>query len=187
MLLADLDNDGWKDMYITNGLGKDLTNNDFLFYKQSVYSQDYRFGGNNNSGNHLDKGQIETLRKELDKYGSLKINNYLFRNNHDLTFMDAGAAAGMNTPSVSQGAVYADLDNDGDLDLIVNNMNQDAFVWKNDLRQSPTDSLNNFLTLHLLGDIAKFKWIWSADGIVFRWQCTKPGTKSGAGLYFFGR
>jgi enediyne biosynthesis protein E4 len=152
VLLADLDNDGWKDMYITNGLGKDLTNNDFLFYKQSVYSQGYRFGGNNNSGNNLDKGQIETLRKELDKYGSLKINNYLFRNNHDLTFMDAGKAVGINTPSVSQGAVYADLDNDGDLDLIVNNMNQDAFVWKNELRQSPVDSSNNFLTLHLTGD-----------------------------------
>ena len=152
VLLADLDNDGWKDMYITNGLGKDLTNNDFLFYKQSVYSQDYRFGGNNNSGNHLDKGQIETLRKELDKYGSLKINNYLFRNNHDLTFTDDGAASGINTPSVSQGAVYADLDNDGDLDLIVNNMNQEAFVWKNELRQSTADSTNNFLTLHLTGD-----------------------------------
>ncbi len=138
VLMADFDNDGWKDLYITNGLAKDLTNNDFLFFWQSFYNQEYQFGGPKSSGPLLDTRQIRTLQTELDKYGSLTLNNFFFHNDGEgFHFSDLTLDAGMRTPSISQGAVYVDLDNDGNLDLVVNNMNQPAFVWKNESRKRP--------------------------------------------------
>ncbi len=133
--MADFDNDGWKDIHITNGLAKDLTNNDFLLYRDE----------------HASWGN-KALRKDLDAYGTIKVNNYLYRNNGNLGFTDVTESAGLDIPSVSHGAVYVDLDNDGDLDLVVNNMTQEAFVWKNELRSSVKDSVHNFLTFLLRGD-----------------------------------
>jgi hypothetical protein len=154
VLIADLDNDGWKDMYITNGMARDLTNNDFLFYWQSMYRTDYSFGGGSKDSRELTKDQIRSVQQELDKYGSVRLDNYFFlnRGGGDLRFDDRTAAAGLAIPSVSQGAVYADLDNDGNLDLIVNNMNQEAFIWKNASKEGPSDSTHHFLTISLRGD-----------------------------------
>jgi len=168
VLMADFDNDGWKDMYVSNGLAKDLTNNDFLFFWQSFYTHDYQFGHSNNTGTLLEKNQVRILQKELDKYGSLRLNNFFFHNvggdsgttaagdpsarsASALHFTDMSADAGIITPAISQGAVYVDLDNDGDLDLVVNNMNQPAFVWKNETRSTAADSGSNFLTISLIG------------------------------------
>ncbi|MEI9808679.1 MAG: FG-GAP-like repeat-containing protein [Bacteroidota bacterium] len=92
----------------------------------------------------LDAATIELLRKNIDKYGSIKMDNYFFHNNGDLTFSDITRQSGFAVPSISNGAAYADLDNDGDLDLVVNNMNQEAFVWRNEIRQSAKDSTQNF-------------------------------------------
>lgn len=144
VLMADFDNDGWKDIQITNGLAKDLTNNDFLFFRTSRYV-------NPVEETRPLESSAESLRKDLDSYGSIKIKNYFYHNNADLTFSNATALTGMDIPSISHGAIYADLDNDGDLDMVMNNMNQEAFVWKNELRQSSKDSSHNFLTVQLKG------------------------------------
>jgi len=140
VLMADFDNDGWKDIQITNGLAKDLTNNDFLFFRSSQAAD----------GKATDNSAA-ALRKDLDAYGSIKINNYFFHNNQDLSFSNTTTSTGMDVPSISHGAVYADLDNDGDLDMVMNNMNQEAFVWRNEARKTANDSTYNYLTLKLEG------------------------------------
>ena len=144
VLLADLDNDGLKDVHITNGLAKDLTNNDFLFFRHGRHQ--VMTGAESNPNNDTTR-----LIKELDSYGEVRIHNYLFRNSGDLRFENATSSSGLSSPSISQGAVQVDLDNDGDLDLVVNNMNQPAFLWRNEIRQSVTDSTANFLSLQLKG------------------------------------
>lgn len=151
ILMADFNNDGWKDMHITNGLGKDVTNNDYATFRNAqTHVTNYTFGGGT-SQQPLDKSTIASLREEIDEYGSVSMENYFYQNNGDLTFRNISAAVGFAVPSISSGAVYADLDNDGDLDLVVNNINQDAFVWRNELRQSMTDTVQNFLSVQLNG------------------------------------
>jgi hypothetical protein len=154
VLMADFNNDGWKDMYITNGMARDLTNNDFLFYWQSMYQPAYGFGGGKADSRGLTPEQISMVRKELEKYGSVPLDNYLFMNRGggDLRLDDCTKAAGLDVPSISQGAVYADLDNDGNLDIIVNNMNMEASVWKNQTFAGIADSSHHFLTVELKGD-----------------------------------
>lgn len=152
VLLADFDNDGWKDMYVTNGLAKDLTNSDFLSFRKNVEEQGYNFGGHHEALNANNQHTIDVLRKKLDEYGSIKVPNYLFLNKQGLQFKNITGDAGLEIPSISQGAAYVDLDNDGDLDLVVNNMNQEAFILRNDLRKSSADTLHNFLTVQLKGD-----------------------------------
>ncbi len=148
VLLADFDNDGWKDMYVTNGIAKDLTNNDFAYYKKASEDGGYRF---NEAKAATEEDRKQTLKK-LDDYGEVKQKNYLFLNNHNLGFKEVTDSIGMGEPSVSQGCVYADLDNDGDLDLVTNNMNGPAFIYRNELRQALTDSTHNFLSISLKGD-----------------------------------
>ena len=150
VLMADFDNDGWKDVHITNGLAKDVTNNDYAAFRNAQVQNNYTFGGGA-AGKKLDKKTITALRKNLDGYGSINVDNYFFHNNGNTTFTNATEATGLNIPSVSNGAAYADLDNDGDLDLVVNNMNQEAFIWRNEVRTSVKDSTNNFITLQLTG------------------------------------
>ncbi|ASV29177.1 VCBS repeat-containing protein [Maribacter cobaltidurans] len=119
-LLADYDNDGFKDLYVTNGFLRDLGNLDYINY-QNIYD--------NPLGDYEAK-----LRKKLESIRNLpaaKLNNYAYRNKGDVTFENVTEAWGIDTPSCSNGAAYADLDNDGDLDLIVNNVNQPAFLFEN--------------------------------------------------------
>lgn len=153
VLMADFDNDGWKDMYITNGLAKDVTNNDYAAFRSEQSAAGYNFSGSGGRGK-MDKETISVLRKHLDEYGSVKVANYFYRNKGNLTFDNSTADAGLDEPSVSNGAAYADLDNDGDLDLVVNNMNQEAFVWRNNLRASAKDTTQNFLSVQLKGEVS---------------------------------
>ena len=119
-LFADFDNDGWKDLFISNGIFKDITNLDFVKYT-SGYSNNYI----KPSG---DKGEMWQLIQQMP---SAKLHNYIFRNNHDLTFTNVTKDWGFTKSSVSNGSAYADLDNDGDLDLIQNNLNDESSILRN--------------------------------------------------------
>jgi hypothetical protein len=141
VLLADFDNDGWKDMHITNGIGRDFINSDFLEFSSNIF--------NSNLGK---KEQQEAIRKKLAALKNIKLPNYLFINKQDLTFEDRSDSSGINEPSMSNGAVYADLDNDGDLDLVVNNINKDAFVFINNTNQKGKPLKVHYLSLGLEGD-----------------------------------
>ncbi len=134
-LFADYDNDGWKDLYITNGYLRDFTNMDFMKYMND-YVQ---------SKGRLKKEDVLELIKQMP---SSNLLNYMYRNNGDLTFQNIGKQWGLNTPSNSNGAAYADLDNDGDLDLIVNNINSPAFIYRN---ETGKQLQNHYLELKLKG------------------------------------
>ena len=136
-LFADFDNDGWKDLFITNGFLKDLTNMDFVKFSDA-YTAKFAKGS---------MGPKEFM-SVLAKMPSTNVSNYIYKNNGDLTFSNQGAEWGVNIPSNSNGAVYADLDNDGDLDLVTNNINEPAFVYQN---QSSEQRKNHFLQLKLEG------------------------------------
>ncbi|MEO6284957.1 MAG: VCBS repeat-containing protein [Dyadobacter sp.] len=118
-LFADFDNDGYKDLFVSNGYLRDYTNKDFL-----KYWGDYKVR------RAVDKEPLQ-LMDLIKAMPSTKLANYMFRNNQDLTFTKIQDVWGMEVPSISSGAVYADLDNDGDLDLVVSNINDPAFVYQN--------------------------------------------------------
>ena len=137
-LFADYDNDGWKDLYVTNGYVRDYTNQDFLKYMADFMQ------------NRPSNPQREDVLELVHRMPSSNVANYAFRNrggqNGDVTFENAGAAWGLTQVSNSTGAAYADLDNDGDLDLIVNNTNQPAFIFQNE-----TNKKRHYLALNLAG------------------------------------
>ena len=145
VLIADLDNDGWKDIHITNGLGRDPTNADFLEYRHNTVTQS---GIPDN-----DAEQRKGFMEHLNSLGEVKLRNYLYRNTGNLSFEDISEKGGIDQLSISNGAVYADLDNDGDLDLVTSNINGKAFIMRNDNRNNIDSNINNhFLTLALNGD-----------------------------------
>ena len=135
-LFADYDNDGWKDLFVTNGYLRDYTNMDFLMY----------------IGNEL-KSSKGTTRKQLfdilQKMPSSRISNYLFQNKKGKEFVNTTVDWGMGSVSNSNGAAYADLDNDGDLDLVVNNINQPAFIYRNN---AAGEKGANYLNIVLSGE-----------------------------------
>lgn len=135
-LFADFDNDGYKDLYVTNGYLRDYTNKDFLKYwgdylvKQVV---------NRDSINYMDI--IKMMPVTL-------LPNYAFRNNGNLVFNDVSEKWGLNQAVLSNGAAYADLDNDGDLDIIINNINDEAGIYRNESNTIPG---HHFLQVELKG------------------------------------
>lgn len=137
-LFADFDNDGWRDLFITNGFVKDITDLDYVRYN----SEAVQFG---NSEEIRKK-----LKKEYEKIARVKMPNYIYQNNKDLTFTNQSTKWGLAEPSNSNGAAYADLDNDGDLDLIVNNIDSEAFIYKNNSDNLPNA---NFLKIDLVGKV----------------------------------
>jgi enediyne biosynthesis protein E4 len=143
VLMADFDNDGWKDMHITNGMGRDLINADFVQYRAALTVRPDDPNGEN---------EKRKLVKELASIGSVPLQNYLYRNKGDLTFEDISSQAGITEKAISNGAVFADLDNDGDLDLITNNINGKASVLRNGLIDEPASTATHFIGLQLEGD-----------------------------------
>jgi enediyne biosynthesis protein E4 len=131
--LADFDNDGFRDIIITNGFPKDVTDRDFMAFR----------------------AEAENLAEKtflLGQIPEVKISNYAYRNKGNLEFEDVTEKWGMDIPSFSNGAVYADLDNDGDLDYVVNNINDSAFVFKNNQVQLDKAKENHFLRIKTIGD-----------------------------------
>jgi len=141
VLLADFDNDGYKDISITNGMGRDLINSDFINYRSETYGT-------------IDKLVRERLlRGQLDSLGKVALRNYYFHNNGNCSFSNQSQLSGINEKAISNGAAYVDLDNDGDLDLVVNNINQEASIYINNSRgPEKNDSSNHFINFILRGD-----------------------------------
>jgi hypothetical protein len=136
-LMFDMDNDGYKDIYVTNGILHDLTNIDFIdFFNNEVIRK------------MALTGKKEEIISVIEKMPVVSVPNYAYRNNHDLTFQDATENWGLKIPSFSNGFAYADLDNDGDLDIVVNNVNMEAFVFRNNANEITN---NNYLRIKFIG------------------------------------
>ena len=136
-LFADFDNDGLKDLFVTNGYLRDITDLDFINYTGSLSA--------NVSKDSLDY----ILKQKAKEMPSIKLANFLFKNNGNLSFENVAEAWGLDQPSLSNGAAYADLDNDGDLDIVINNINQTASVYEN---RSQAVLGHHYLSIHLKGD-----------------------------------
>ena len=134
VLLADFDNDGYKDISITNGMGRDLINSDFITYRSETYGV-------------MDRRVRERLlRGQMDSMGPVPLHKYYFHNNGDGSFSNQSLLSGIDEKSISNGAAYVDLDNDGRLDLVVNNINQEASIYINNKKE------NHFINFILRGD-----------------------------------
>ncbi len=127
-LIADYDNDGLKDIFITNGVDKDYTNQDARIELKKV----------------MESGKSMYLDDVLNTFPSKKMSNYIFKNKGDLRFVEKIKEWGLEDPNFSYGSAYADLDNDGDLDLITNNIDDNAGVYKNNAN-------NHYLKIKLNG------------------------------------
>lgn len=136
VLLADYDNDGAKDLFITNGLMRDVRNRDY----QAMFERPF--------------DSIKSTLELVKKAPSQKIINYMYRNVGDLKFKNVIDDWGMAQKSFSNGASYADLDNDGDLDLIVNNISDNAFLYKN---TTSDKKAANYLRLNLEGPESNYR------------------------------
>ena len=127
-LIFDFDNDGWKDIYVTNGLKRDITDWDYkVFILDSII-------------NTMQSGKSVDLNKWLQSIPTTRTMNCAFHNNGSLHFDNYSNRWFDNPPSSSSGAAYADLDNDGDLDLVVNNVDSVAFIFKNNSRETSPES-----------------------------------------------
>jgi hypothetical protein len=115
-LVTDFNNDGFRDIIVTNGYPKDVTDHDFITYREEAYS-------------------IASKKEILGQIPVVKLHNYAFKNKGDLTFSDESTNWGLGLPTFSNGAVYADLNNDGAMDVIINNINDEAFIYKNTVNE----------------------------------------------------
>ena len=143
-LLADFDNDGYRDLFIANGIPHDLTNMDF----STVWAQLI------NENPNAEWSEVWTiLMKDLHARGDVKLSNYIFRNSGQLRFQNKSLEWGIKVPTYSTGAAYADFDNDGDLDLITNNLNDPPTLYRNRVVDELASETSNYLQITLSGSV----------------------------------
>lgn len=130
--IADFDNDGYRDILITNGYPRDVTDHDFVAFRATL-------------------SNIASKEQLIDQIPQIKVPNYAFKNTGNLKFENVTDKWGLQIPSFSNGAVYADLDNDGDLDYVINNINDEAFVYENTLN-TKKETKGNYLQVSFKGD-----------------------------------
>jgi len=146
-VVADFDNDGNRDIIITNGYPKDVTDHDFIAFR--------------------DKAEFIASKQQLmQAIPQVKLHNYAYRNNGDLSFKDVTQNWGLQMPSFSNGAVYVDLDNDGDLDLVINNINDEASVYKNTSREKNKNN-THFLNVKFTGNEKNINGIGALSDIYY--------------------
>ncbi|MBL6656085.1 MAG: VCBS repeat-containing protein [Flavobacteriaceae bacterium] len=129
-LFADFDNDGWKDLYVTNGIRRDVNNKDFYNEHRAFFNK------MENDPNYKNKEEEVKLLSYLEKMPSEKLSNYLFQNQQENGFKNKNIEWGLDEKTFSNGVVYSDLDNDGDLDLVVNNLEDFASIYRNNTSNS---------------------------------------------------
>ena len=135
VLLADFDNDGLKDVFVSNGIKGATNDMDFI-----------NFISNESIQRRIDQGMLQTDMPLINEIPEKKIPNYFFKNQGNGIFADVTDSWVNKEPSFSNGSVYSDLDNDGDLDIVVNNINEEAFILENTSKQA------NYLTIAFQGD-----------------------------------
>jgi hypothetical protein len=179
-LLADLDNDGWKDLVVTNGYLRDFTDLDFLKYTVANAQLEEAAKGNKNFRTY----------DLVKKMPSNKLVNYLFKNNGDLSFSDKSRDWGFTQAAVSNAAVYADLDNDGDLDLVIGNNNEPVMLYRNNEQEQLK---NHYIKIGLQGRgsntaaLGAKVWLYAGDKIQYAEQYPVRGYQSSVTpILFFG-
>lgn len=157
-LLADFDQDGLKDLCITNGYRQDITNLDFMVYGNQV----------------LTMGTEEANRKQrlekLNELPGIKMHNFFFKNKGNLQFTDMSEEAGFSRPTYSNGMAYADLDNDGDLDLVINNIDDPAGLYEN---RTKSDENNRYIKFRFQGEVPNLEGIGSEVELFYQGQLQK--------------
>jgi len=131
-LITDFDNDGFRDIIITNGFPKDVSDRDFITYKKGAAG-------------------LASKKDVLDQIPQIKIHNYAYHNNGNLTFTDVTTNWGLSNPTYSNGAAYADFDNDGAMDMVINDINGKALLYRNTSRSK--DSSTHFLQIQFKGSL----------------------------------
>ena len=131
-VITDFDNDSYRDIIITNGFPKDVSDHDFIAYRR-------------------DATNLAPKKDILAQIPQIKLHNYAFRNNGNLTFSDVSTNWGFTVPTFSNGAAYADFDNDGAMDMVVNNINDVASLYRNTSRDKDTVN-THYLNIKFKGD-----------------------------------
>ena len=169
-LLADFDNDGWKDIFITNGYKRDNTNIQFVKF---TMDENLRLSRG---------GEQISVNNYINKMEGIHIPNYLFKNNANEQFENKAADWGLEEKTFSHGAIYADLDNDGDLDLVVNNTDSYAGVYRNNTEKINRD--NRYIRIKLEGTkqnpagIGTKIWIYTKEKTIYQEQLPVRGFQS---------
>ncbi|MEL6867594.1 MAG: VCBS repeat-containing protein, partial [Bacteroidota bacterium] len=158
-LFADFDNDADKDLLVTNGLVRDIKNKDYIISRKALMDSLKNVA--------LAAGKKPSINSMelIDMAPSIKLNNYIYANNDDLTFTDKGRDWGFMDNTWTHGAAYADLDNDGDLDIVMNNMNEVAFVYRN---KTVERGNKNYLRVQLIGDHGSNRYSYGAKVWIYQ-------------------
>jgi hypothetical protein len=170
-LLFDMNNDGWQDLFVSNGVMRSFRNNDFIIYKRKRVMQLYEDLKKTQNRDSLIKKYYEDL---LTLMPEKKEVNLLYLNNKNFTFSEMSGEWNLTKPTSTNGAAYADLDNDGDLDIIGNNINDAAFVYRNNTNELEQ---SNYLKVKLKGTLV------NVDGIGARVTIETDGVKQTKELY----